>query len=70
MSASDRERLQHMLDAAIEALSFLEGKTQDDLNQSRVLALAITREIEIIGEAASRVSAECRASFPGFRGLW
>jgi len=65
MSDGDRERLHHMLDAAIEALSFLAGKTQDDLSQNRLLVLALTRELEIIGEAASRVSAECRASFPG-----
>jgi uncharacterized protein with HEPN domain len=65
MNASDGERLQHMLDAAVEALSFLEGKTQEDLKQTRLLVLALTRELEIIGEAASRVSTECRTSLPG-----
>ena len=65
MNESDRTRLQHMLDAATEALSFVEGKTREDLSRNRLLALALTREIEIIGEAASKVSAECKANLAG-----
>jgi len=61
MSGNDRLRLQHMLEATNEALSFVEGKTRADLTNDRMLALSLTREIEIIGEAASNVSVECRA---------
>ncbi len=54
-----------MLEAANEALSFVQGKTREDLYGSRLLALALTRQIEIIGEAASKVSLERRAAIPG-----
>jgi uncharacterized protein with HEPN domain len=64
MSGSDRKRLQHMLEAALEALSFIKGKSRDDLSADRLLALGLTREVEIIGEAASKVSEECRAALP------
>ena len=64
MSGNDRTRLQHMLDAAVEALSFVSSKTWNDLIVDRLLILALTRELEIIGEAAGKVSPECRVSFP------
>jgi uncharacterized protein with HEPN domain len=50
-----------MLDAAREAVSFAAGKTKDDLFRDRMLVLSLTKEIEIIGEAANRVSKEIRA---------
>jgi uncharacterized protein with HEPN domain len=53
MSEPDRIRLRHMLDAATEALSFVKNQTQRDLAADRRLALALIKEIEIIGEAAS-----------------
>ena len=61
MSESDAIRLRHMLDAAREALHFGAGKNSDDLGADRVLALALTRCIEIIGEAAARIGAEMKA---------
>jgi hypothetical protein len=39
MPKSDRVRLQHMLDAAREALSFVREKTREDLDQDRLLVL-------------------------------
>ena len=57
-------RLQHMLDAAREALSFAGGKARGDLDTDRMLVLALTRDLEIIGEAASRVTSECQDSYP------
>lgn len=45
-----------MLDAAIEAISFIEGCTLENLFEDRKLALSIVRLIEIIGEAATQVS--------------
>ncbi len=57
----DLTRLHHMQDAAREALSFMSGKTIEDLNNDRMLVLAVVKELEIIGEAAGRISAECRA---------
>ncbi len=61
MKDSDRERLGHMLDAAREAISFTHGRASDDLLRDRMLLLSLVKEIEIIGEAASRVSPEGRS---------
>ena len=56
MYPNDEIRLRHMRDSAAEALSFVEGKTRRDLDTDRQLVLALTKSIEIIGEAASRMS--------------
>ena len=64
MRDDDRVRLRHLMDAAREAMSFVVGKTRSDLDRERLLALALVREIEIVGEAASRLSSEATASLP------
>ncbi len=56
--------MRHMLEAAAEARSFASGATHDSLKQDRKLALALVRCIEIIGEAAAKVSDECRRECP------
>jgi uncharacterized protein with HEPN domain len=53
MRNEDRIRLQHMLDAARDALGFAEGRTRQDLDSDRQLVLAVVKCAEIIGEAAS-----------------
>ena len=57
----DLVRLHHMLDYAREAVALVRGKRQVHLEDSRVLQLALVRLIEIVGEAASRVSKETQA---------
>ena len=64
MRRDDRIRLQHMLDAAREALSFAEGHIREDLNSDRKLALSLVKCIEIVGEAASRISQETQQEAP------
>jgi uncharacterized protein with HEPN domain len=64
MRAEDRVRLRHMLDAAEEAVGFYTGKGSEDLGNARVLLLAIVKDIEIIGEAAAKVSRELQDTFP------
>ena len=54
----DYTRLSHMKDAANEALFFIQGKTRESLNKERMLVLSLIRLVEVIGEAASRVSKE------------
>lgn len=49
-----------MLDAAREAVSFMHGRTRDDLDLDRQLVLALVKSIEIVGEAASRVTESSR----------
>ncbi|MGA9623134.1 MAG: HepT-like ribonuclease domain-containing protein [Bryobacteraceae bacterium] len=53
-----------MLDAAREVTEFGTGRQRGDLERDRVLALALMRSIEIIGEAASKVSPEVQAKHP------
>ena len=54
-----------MLDAAREAVTFTANLARSDLDGNRVLVLAVVKTIEIIGEAASRVTVEGRAEAPG-----
>ena len=64
MKESDIFRLRHILEAAREALSFAEGYKRKDLNTNRMLMHALVREIEIIGEAASKLSVEAKEQIP------
>jgi uncharacterized protein with HEPN domain len=60
----DGVRLRHMLDAARQAVAFINGRTRANLDQDLQLTLALTRLVEIIGEAAKNVSAETRGRLP------
>lgn len=53
-----------MLDSAREASSFVSGRSREDLDTDRMLALALVRSIEIIGEAGARISEGGRAEAP------
>ena len=56
----DKTRIKHMLDAAEKAVNFVNKKTFQELRNEEILALALVKLIEIVGEAASRVSKEYR----------
>jgi uncharacterized protein with HEPN domain len=60
MRVDDRIRLQHMLDAAQEVISFTERRVREDLSKDRMLVLSVLKDLEIIGEAAGKVTAETR----------
>lgn len=64
MYSHDVVRLQHMRDAAQEALSFARGRTRADLDSDRQLVLSLVKAVEIIGEAAYQVSSETRDTLP------
>lgn len=64
MQAEDRIRLQHMIEAAQTAQKFMAGRQRADLDQDQLLQFAVVRAIEIVGEAATRVSEETRAATP------
>lgn len=53
-----------MLDAALKALHFINGKNKIDYETDELLVLALVRLIEIIGEAANKVTAEFKERFP------
>jgi uncharacterized protein with HEPN domain len=65
MSPDDRWRIGHMIEAAEDALAFVQGRQRADLDQDRMLCLALTRAVEIVGEAAAQVSTAGRAEMPG-----
>jgi len=60
----DRARLAHMMDHAREAVEMARGHVRQDLDQNRQLNLALVRLLEIIGEAAGRVSPQTRKRYP------
>ena len=45
-------------------MAFAKGRAVDDLRSNRMLLLALVKEIEMIGEAATQISEEFRASHP------
>jgi uncharacterized protein with HEPN domain len=53
-----------MLEHAREAMQLVAGRNRSDLDTDRVLSLALVRLLEIVGEAAARVSSEARARHP------
>ncbi|MGB2928851.1 MAG: HepT-like ribonuclease domain-containing protein, partial [Desulfobacterales bacterium] len=64
MLKSDWIRLRHMLDAAKEARSFIKNEERASIEKDRKLVLALIKSIEIIGEAANKVTKECREGIP------
>ena len=60
----DDAYLLDMLLAAREARSFAANLTFGEFERHRMAQLAILKSIEVIGEAASRVSTGCRESQP------
>jgi uncharacterized protein with HEPN domain len=61
----DPTRLGHMLESARMALQLISGETRDSLEQDIKLSLALTRLLEIIGEAGVNVSEARQAELSG-----
>lgn len=61
---SDLIRIHHMIDASVKAIQFTQFKTRADLDKEEQLALALVRLVEIIGEAASKITEETQAQSP------
>lgn len=64
MQPKDRTRLKHMKEYAEEAKNLAMETTREKLATDRKLELALTRLVEIIGEAAARVSTQTRVQYP------
>lgn len=62
---NDHVRLAHMREAAVRAIAFSVGRSRNDLDRDDMLALALTKLVEIVGEAAKHVGAVTRARLPG-----
>lgn len=64
----DEAYLWDMREAAREAVEFVRDLDLAGFIEDRRVLLAVERELEIIGEAARRVSASLRDSHPRYRG--
>ena len=60
----DKAHLWDMLDAALAVEEFIRGKTYHDYLTNRMLRGAVERNVEIVGEAARRVSEATRQAHP------
>jgi len=60
----DGAYLLDILESARVAIDYLTGKTQSEFLSDRQCQDAVIRRLEIIGEAARKVSQETRTSFP------
>ena len=65
MSAADvSTRIGHMIEAAEKAIAFSAGQTRQGLEANEMLALALVRLLEIVGEAAQQVTSETKVRYP------
>ncbi len=64
MNERDETLLRDMLDMARKAQVFLGGRGQAIVDQDEMLAFALVRAIEVLGEAASKITVETRAGLP------
>ena len=60
----DTVSLRQMLDHIEEAVALAQGRTRNDLESDRVFFLALLKLVEIVGEAATRVSQATQAAHP------
>lgn len=56
----DKTYLEHMLAHAREALHHANGRSYEDIRRERLLQLSLLHLVEIVGEAASKVSPATR----------
>lgn len=64
MDEKDHVRIGHILETGEDLASFILDKKQADLDSDKMLFYAVTRAIEIIGEAAAKVTDKTRSEFP------
>ena len=64
MRPDDQIRLLHLREAATKAIDFSKGKQRHDLDDDELLRLALTKLVEIVGEAAKSISPESRSAMP------
>lgn len=60
----DSITIKQILDHAQEAVAMIKGLERPDLDKDRKLNLAIVRLLEIVGEAAARVTSETKEKYP------
>jgi len=63
MKRDDSVYLRHILDAIGKAETYLEGVNEAAFNRNSLIQDGVIRQIEIIGEAARRLSSEVREKY-------
>ncbi|MGH3635050.1 HepT-like ribonuclease domain-containing protein [Mycobacterium sp.] len=64
MRPDDQIRLRHLTEPASKAVGYCAGRQRADLDSDELLRLAVTKLVEIVGEAAKHISPELRAAAP------
>ncbi len=59
----DQVSIKDMLSYAVEATEMLGGESREELKRNRKMQLALTRLVEVVGEAANRISPEARCQY-------
>ena len=65
MPPDDRVRLRRIADALRSTLRFTRGRRREDLDCEEMLTFALVHALQIVGEAAGKVSRETRDLSPG-----
>jgi uncharacterized protein with HEPN domain len=60
----DRVYVRHMIDNSNKAINFVKDISREDFDSDEKLRLALTHLLQIIGEAARRISPKFRADYP------
>ena len=61
---NDRVYIGHMIDTANKAIDFVAELSREDFDNDEQLRLALTHLLQVIGEAARRVSPNFRDAYP------
>ncbi len=64
MPPDDEVRVRHLVEAASKAVTYAASRSRGDLDRDELLRLALTKLVEIVGEAAKQVSRDLRESHP------
>jgi uncharacterized protein with HEPN domain len=64
MTQPDDIRLRHLVAAAEKAVSYATEHARKDLDTDELLRLALTKLVEIVGEAAKQISDSTRNQYP------
>ena len=64
MRADDRVRVLHMIEACESVQRFIQGRRRLDFESDQMLLFAVVRAIEVLGEAAGKVSEDTRSACP------
>lgn len=63
-SIRDLPRIEHMIEAIDNAISYNEGKSKEELLSDKILLHATVYNIQIIGEAVNKLTKEFKLRYP------